>query len=75
MPPEAAVVPTSALTVVAYDHTHTEIKLKLIDADNSVWVPRERGEGTKVKRTKYMVMGDDLTLGGGHTVQYTDIVT
>ena len=28
-----------------------------------------------MKRAKYMVMGDDLTLGGGHTMQYTDHIS
>ena len=28
-----------------------------------------------VKGAKYMVMEDDLTLGGGHTMQYTDHVS
>ena len=28
----------------------------------------------RVKEVKYMVMEDDLTLGGGHTVQYADHV-
>lgn len=27
-----------------------------------------------VKRAKYLGLGDDLTLGGGRTVQYTDNV-
>lgn len=27
-----------------------------------------------VKWAKYLRLGDDLTLGGGHTVQYTDCV-
>ena len=38
-----------------------------------------RGKGVggpwRVKGGKYMVMKDDLTLGGGNTVQYTDNVS
>ena len=32
-------------------------------------------EGQKVKMAKYMVMEGDLTLGGKHTMQYTDDVS
>ena len=47
-----------------------DIKLKLTDTNNSkvitrgLWVER-------IKGSKYMMMEDDLTLGGGHTIQYT----
>ena len=37
-----------------------------------------RGRGVEVSKGKgdrYMVTEDDLTLGGGHTVQYTDHVS
>ena len=37
-------------------------------------VVTHRGEGG-VKGAKYKVMEDDLTLGGGHTVQCTDHVS
>ena len=30
------------------------------------------GELLRVKGVKYMVTEDDLTLGGGHKMQYTD---
>ena len=33
------------------------------------------GQIVKGKRGKHMVMEDDLTLGGGHIVQYTDRVS
>ena len=37
---------------------------------------KEGGEGAvNCKGAKYMVMEDDLTLGGGHTMQYTDYVS
>ena len=39
------------------------------------WLPEGRvGGWYMVKGAKYMVMEDDLTLGGGHTMQYTDHV-
>ena len=51
-----------------------DIKLKPTDTDNSVVVAGGNGGGWVVKGTdiKYRVMEDDLTLGGGHTMQYTD---
>ena len=49
------------------------IKLKLIDADNSMVVTR--GKVRVGERGKYMVTEDDLTLGGEHTMQYTDCVS
>ena len=53
-----------------------EVKLKLTDADNSMVVTRGKGVGAQwgVKGDKYVVMEDGLTLGGGHTMQYTDHV-
>ena len=33
---------------------------------------RRVGAQWKVKEVKYTVMEEDLTLGGGHTVQYVD---
>ena len=41
------------------------------------WLPEGRGGGglVKGKGDKYIVMNDDLALGGGHTVQYTGNVS
>ena len=49
---------------------------KLTDTDNSMVDPRGKGgEGTEGgKGVKCMVTGKDLTLGGGHAIQYTDDV-
>lgn len=43
------------------------------DTGNSMAVTIGKGTQGKqrVKRVKYMVMGDDLTSGGGHTTQHT----
>ena len=35
------------------------------------WLPKEEWEVIKGKEAKYMWREDDLTLGGGHTLQYT----
>ena len=51
------------------------IQLKLIDTDNSMVVTRRKVGRVVVKGTKYIVIEDDLTLGGGHTMQYTDRVS
>ena len=48
---------------------------KLIDTDKSVAVARGQGgwgEVEGVKGVKYMVMEEDLALGGEHTMQCTD---
>ena len=46
-----------------------DIKLKLMDTDIMLV---SRGKGLdRVKGSKYMVTEDDLTLGSGHTMQYT----
>ena len=48
---------------------------RLIHTDHSVGVTRGKGVGERrVKGAKYMVTEDELTLGGGHTMQYTDDV-
>ena len=50
-------------------------KQKLIDTDNSMVVTRGQGAGVvKVKGVKYTET-EDLTLGGGHTMQHTDDVS
>ena len=48
-----------------------DIKLKLLGTDNSVAVAREKGVGWG------LIHGDGgwLTLGGGHTGQYTNLVS
>lgn len=39
-------------------------------------IREKRGRGQeRVKGVKYKVKGDDLTSGGGHTMQYTDHVS
>lgn len=52
-----------------------DIKLKLIETNNSMVAIRGKGWGAvKGKGSKYMVMEGDLTLGGGDTsisVQHT----
>ena len=56
--------------------TSKQTKKTLIDTDNSMVATRGRGvEVSKGKGDRYMVTEDDLTLGGGHTVQYTDHVS
>ena len=35
----------------------------------------KRGGVVKGKGSKYMVMEEDLTLGGGHTMQYIDYIS
>ena len=50
-----------------------DIKLKLKDRQQFGGYQRE-GDGV-VKWAKYIVMEDDLTLGGGHPMQYTDHVS
>ena len=54
-----------------------DIKLKLIETDNSMVVTRGKGGGRTIKGKgiKYMVMEDYLTLGGGNTMQYTDHIS
>ena len=49
---------------------------KLIDTNNIIVVTRGEGggEGLKVTNVKYMVMEGDLTMGGEHTIRYTDDV-
>ena len=46
---------------------------KLIDPDNGMVVTKGKGSGgvVKSKGVKYVVI-EDLTLGGGHTIPYTD---
>ena len=51
-----------------------DIKLKLIETESSVVVTRGKGV-RRSKGAKYMVREDDMTLGGGHTMQYTDHVS
>ena len=48
-----------------------DIKLKLTDTDKQQHSDylREGGGWKRVKGAKYMVKEDDLTLGGGRTVQ------
>lgn len=47
-----------------------DIKPKRRDTDDPVVVTkRNGGEAVKCKGGQGMVMGDDLTLGGGHTMQ------
>ena len=46
-------------------------KQKLTDTDNSTVVTRGRGGGL-VKGTGVEGMSTDLTLGGGHTMQFAD---
>ena len=64
------------LSTIYYFTQMWDIKLKLIDTDNSVVVTRGKEVGGKSDggRGKYMVMGDDLTLSGRHTMQYEDHV-
>ena len=52
-------------------------KQKLIDTDNSMLFARGKGGwgGSKGKAAKYMVMEDDLTLGGGYRIQCTDYIS
>ena len=51
--------------------------MKPVDTDNSMMVTRGKGAGriVKDKGAKYVVMEDDLTFGGGHTMQYADHVS
>ena len=54
-----------------------DIKLKLRDTDNNSMVVSRGKEVKRVvngKGTKYMVTEDDLTLGNGHMMKYTDHV-
>ena len=54
----------------------TNKKNELTDTDNSMVVTGGKGgEGSKGKGVKYMLAEDDLTLGGEHTMQYTDHVS
>ena len=57
-------------------YTNKKNKQKLLDRDNNmVDTKGKRGDGVvKVKGVKYMLT-EDLTLGGGHTMQYTDNVS
>lgn len=54
-----------------HEHTRQTNNSKLVDADNSMVDTRwKTGEGIVVgKGVKCMVMGEDLSLGGGHTMQ------
>ena len=46
------------------------------DTDNSMVVTRGKGWGAvKGQGVKYVVTEGDLTVGGGHTLQYTDHVS
>lgn len=47
-----------------------DITLRLMDTNNRVVARGKQGWGGK--GVKYLVTGDDLTLGGGYTGQYTD---
>ena len=56
--------------------TNEQAKQKLTDTDKNLMVTRGKGGRRKqmwVKGVKYTVM-EDLTWGGGHTIQYTDDV-
>ena len=64
-------------------HHHTYLQFlfllmrtfKITDTGNSMVVTRGKGVGTSgVKGHKYMVTEGNLTLNGGHTMQYTDHV-
>ena len=49
-----------------------DIKLKLRHRHTTLWwLPKGMG----VTGGQYMVIEDDLNLGGGHTMQYTDHVS
>ena len=50
-------------------------KQKHIDTANSMVVTKGKEGGELVKGVKYMVIEADLTLGGGHTMQYEDHVS
>ena len=56
-----------------------DIKLKLTNTENIAWwLPEGRGGrwGQKrVKGTKYIVTEDNVALGGGHIMQYTDHIS
>ena len=52
-----------------------DMKLKLIDTDNSILVTRgKRVEVLKGKGVKYTVTEDDSTVGGGNILIYTDCI-
>ena len=53
------------------------IKLKIKDKENAMGVTWGEGSTEVVnhKGANYMVANDDSTLGGGHTMQYTDQVS
>ena len=51
-----------------------DTKLKLIDTDNSEVVTSGKGVGGS-KGAECVVMEDDLTLSGAHTMRYTDHVS
>ena len=52
-----------------------DTKLKPRDTDRMV-VTGGKGERVRGnKGAKYRVMEEDLTLGGGHTMRYTDLVS
>ena len=50
-------------------------KQKLIDTDKSMVVTRGKEFGELVKAVKYIVMEEDLTLDGEHTMQCTNDVS
>ena len=52
-----------------------DIKLKLTDTVNGVEVTRGKGLEGAVKGVTYMLTEEDLTLGGGHTMQYRHYVS
>ena len=52
------------------------LKLKLTDPDNSAVVTSGKRVGAQgMEGAQYVVMEVDLTLGGGHTVQVTDLIS
>ena len=53
------------------NETKIPVLQKLKDTDNSMLVPEGRGIMGLIKGVKY-VMTEHFTLGGGHTMQYTD---
>ena len=57
--------------------TNKNNKQKLIDTDNNITITREKGhgKGKRIKGVKDTVMEEDLTLGGGHAMEYTGDVS
>ena len=59
-------------------HSSWDMKLKLIERDSGVGVinvKEVREWRCSLKGANYLVAENDLTLGGGHTMRYTDHIS